>query len=242
VVRDEAGQLKRLYHGTPQVFPDFAVAGRADTGALYGPGIYMTDAPPVAQGYATQFWGDHAQDALRDLVHAHESRTYYLGRAADARTREEALNHLQAAATYEPLIKQAEASTQRYAEAYKHLFQVGEGGANIRPVYADLKRPFDMDRRVGYDAYAALGSPSGYGPNTSGQQLYENLVSALGSKEAANRRLAELGYDGITHIGGANTGTAPHRVFIAFSEDTVYPSFNVDAPWSSQGQAVRGAP
>jgi hypothetical protein len=101
-------------------------------------------------------------------------------------------------------------------------------GPNVRSVYADLKRPFAIDKRVGSDAYQALGSPSGYGPNSGGAELYRNLVTEVGSKEAANKRLAELGFDGITHIGGMGHGQ-PHRVYIAFSPDTVYPSVNVDA-------------
>jgi hypothetical protein len=47
-------------------------------------------------------------------------------------------------------------------------------------------------------------------------------------KEQTNRLLQRQGYDGITHIGG-RARNEPHRAYIAFSPDQVYPSFNVDA-------------
>ena len=50
-------------------------------------------------------------------------------------------------------------------------------------------------------------------------------MTEVGSKEAANQRLHELGYDGITHLGGLGE----HQVYIAFSPEHVYPAPAVEA-------------
>lgn len=184
VVRGADGKLTKLYHGTSKTFPDFAVPGTADPEALYGPGVYMTDAPAVAGGT-----GKTATD---------------LGYATP--------------------------------------------GGNVRPVYADLKRPFDINadyltprdldqlaaatRRHGLHADFAdrLGeATAGNHPvQPWGTRIYEELAAALGKAET-NHLLQDAGYDGITHVGGGNTGTAPHQVYIAFSPEHVYPAPAVEA-------------
>lgn len=213
MVRDETGQLQRLYHGTSRVFPDFEMAqsGSGAGGDLYGPGIYMTNSPHIAETYS-ELGPIPMETVAKDVpqiqaVLALRKQGMFLG---------------------DPNIRLEQTGMNEEEPLYTVLTK-GWRPSNVRPVYADLKRPFTMDKRVGIDTYEALGSPSGYGSNTSGQQLYENLVSELGSKEAVNKHLQELGFDGITHIGGANTGGQAHRVYIAFSPDTVYPSVNVDA-------------
>ena len=112
----------------------------------------------------------------------------------------------------------------------------GLSGANVRPVYADLKKPFDIEApadagllktldEVGFDYYTKWGTNE---PDiATNKDLYETLLRNLGDKAEVNDWLRANGYDGITHIGGRGGGQ-PHRVYIAFSPEHVYPSVNVE--------------
>lgn len=253
VVRDAEGRLQRLYHGTNKVYPDFEM-GKADPGGLYGPGIYTTDTVDVAQGYAIQDWPKEAREVLQRLQRLRESKSAYEQAAAEAAQRgaPEARQWMQEASRYEGLMRDQEALM---SEAGQYFPSVFERPANIRPVYADLKNPFDMEGRLNEAAVRKLlgqspgteyesvdnmlsgwfqrppGSRATHELSMSGHDTYNLLVQRGfgGDKNAANAFLAEQGYDGITHMGGAVTGGQPHRVYISFSPDTVYPSFNVDA-------------
>jgi hypothetical protein len=190
VVRTGEGGLQRLYHGTPTAFPDF-MGEYANARSLYGSGVYMSDSPAVAEGYATQQWPSTAQILL-------EQRNKLLQQQAAAASKEQAASYGTRAAAKE---LQISADMQASPWAYRST-------PNVRPVYADVRKPFDLD---------------------SGKTFYTNLVTALGSKEAANQRLQALGYDGLTHAGGTVIGSHPHRVYIAFSPSQVHSSFGIDA-------------
>lgn len=51
-------------------------------------------------------------------------------------------------------------------------------------------------------------------------EYFVNNGTSSGGKAEINEFLQTLGFDGITHIGGARTRTAPHRVWIALAEVT----------------------
>jgi len=190
VVRTGEGALQRLYHGTPSAFPDFAV-DYANTRALYGPGVYMSDNPLVAEGYATQRWPSAAQILL-------EQRNKLLQQQAGALSPEQAAGYGTRAAA-----KETQIGTQMETRPWEYT-----STPNVRPVYADVRKPFDLD---------------------GGKAFYDNLVTMLGSKEAANQRLQAMGYDGLTYAGGTVVGSQPHRVTVAFSPSQVHSSFGIDA-------------
>lgn len=253
-VRDEEGRLIRMYHGTTQVFQQFE-HGKADPGALYGPGLYFTDTPAVAQGYATQNWSDEAKDAFRSLETAEGMLKYNQEQAAAARTLDDATYYFEQEQQIQPLIERARARLQRQVEQSPWLF---ESPANVRPVYLDIKNPFDMDASVSEQtAKTLLGATPGASTESmanmlsgymrgrlgvaqtlqmQGSDLYQLLAvrGFGGDKAALNQFLQEQGYDGITHTGGAVTGGQPHQVYIAFSPEQVIPSFELEAhPWFS---------
>jgi ADP-Ribosyltransferase in polyvalent proteins len=255
VVRDEQGNLRRLFHGTPSQFPDFEMAKMSPEG-LYGPGIYMTESPDIARGYALQNWPDEAKDAFRSLETAQGMRAYQEGQAASARSLEDATYYLQQAEQIKPLEAQAMARLNAQFERAPWMFR---DPANIRPTYADLKKPFDLNAPMSeQEATRLLGAAPGASTESitnmlggymrgrlggarslhmTGEDLYQVLsVRGFGGDKAAtNQFLQAQGYDGITHIGGGNTGNVPHQVYIAFSPEQVYPSFNVDALRQSLG-------
>ncbi len=243
VVRGADGKLTKLHHGTSRVYPDFdpAQSGTGAGGDLYGPGIYMTDSAEEAGGrYATFNWPDEARDAYRSLDVARGMRAYHEAEAGNARDLNTAMYHLGEVEKIHPMEQQAAARIQREMEHAPWHFT---DGANIRPVYADLKRPFAIDATYAPQQFTPLlrsgAQDAGYGgiedlldahgdSAMSGQDLYTALTRVMGDKAAVSDLLQRQGYDGITHMGG-NTSGPVHRVFIAFSPEHVYPAPNVEA-------------
>jgi hypothetical protein len=84
---------------------------------------------------------------------------------------------------------------------------------------------------------------------------YHDIVSAYGhgGKAETQKLLAELGYDGITHIGGKVMGNKDHRVWIAFKPNQIKSvdnrgtfdagseriDYRKPAPFSKEGEATR---
>jgi hypothetical protein len=215
-VRDEAGKLKRLYHGTGRGYADFemAQAGSGAGGNLYGPGIYMTDSPAIASSYAK--------------TGSNMTRQYVV----ENRNWDDLYNLLEKQGVLDDqgvLVTKAGTRDPATGRELYSAYRLQEHGANVRPVYADLKRPFDMERMYTPDELyqvAQISSREGM----RGHELYDFLAQSLHGKDQANAALRQAGYDGITHIGGGVTGSEPHRVYIAFSPEHVYPSVNVESP------------
>jgi hypothetical protein len=108
-------------------------------------------------------------------------------------------------------------------------------GANLRPVYANLKKPFDIEAPAdpsmvknfeewGFNYHV---KPDGSPDITTNKDVYETLLRTFGYKDEVNDWLLENGFDGIIHLGGS--GAKAHKVSIAFSPESVYPSFGIDA-------------
>jgi hypothetical protein len=226
MVRDETGQLQRLYHGTSRVFPDFEMAqsGSGVGGDLYGPGIYLTESPQIAGEYANQ--GLPTAEVLSTGKRYNDTMNAL---------RKQGVRHNDLQEVHMRQI--SDPATHESGEALYEAVRFVQPPRNIRPVYADLKRPFDIDappppdlldmvQEIGADHYL---KPDGSPDIPTGQELYKVLSRHFGGKDEANDWLAANGYDGITHLGGAVTGGQPHRVYIAFSPDSIYPSVNVEA-------------
>jgi hypothetical protein len=232
-VRDDEGRLIRMYHGTSQVFQQFAT-GQADPNALYGPGLYFTDNTAIASGYAGS-----------------EESTVMPKPREGSRIRVPQPGDLYAGGT----ISRVEEGP---GEQQLTLFFAVPAHANVRPVYLDIKQPFDaetvldeeeIDAILAHtDAYFGEGAADevreaverqSTTQNITGGDLYQMLAhrgtdereQQLG-KANVNELLRELGYDGIVHTGGQITGRQAHKVYIAFSPEQVIPSFELEAhPW-----------
>jgi len=213
----------RVYHGTPQAFGEFKMS-TADPGALYGPGLYFTEEPKVAGGYAL-----HRQQTAPLSVErptAQEAQDYF-SRVWD-----------QPGEVVET--KPGTFTLRPYAES-----------GNIRPAHLDIRKPFDADDFPPDDFVTRLATTldQRHGAGTSdyamekleqaeetmnltGDMVYRIFAQFAADeqgkpigKAALNEALQALGYDGITHTGGAITGTKPHRVWIAFSPKQVVSPF-----------------
>lgn len=156
----EGSPKKLMYHGSSQGFKEFDPT-KLDRDALYGPGLYFTDSPEIASGYAKKGSGE---------------------------------------------------------------------AANIRPAHLEVNNPFDIDAAVQPETIQNLELLTGVkmdpGFVTDGNTVYQKmLLATAGDKAAANDLLRQSGFDGITHIGGKNTGSAPHQVVIAFDTAQVKSPF-----------------
>ncbi len=227
VVRDGEGKLSRLYHGTSRVFPDFDMAqsGTGAGGDLYGPGVYLTNTPQVADSYA-QMGPLHKETLVQDVPQIEAFRAL---RKAGISLNDPGVRIEQTGMNGDEPLFSAITSSWRQS--------------NLRPVYADLKRPFAIDatypprqftpllrsgaQDAGYGRIEDLLDAHGDSP-MSGQDLYNALTRVMGDKGAVSDLLQRQGYDGITHMGG-NTSGPVHRVYVSFSSDNVYPAPNVEA-------------
>lgn len=202
--RGTAAPAPLLYHGSPHAFSGFRLA-KADPKALYGPGVYLTDSPEVASGYA------RANPKTNEIFPTLQ--------AAEARGQE-----LRDAGVFWHTIV-PEGSKWRVAHS-------ADQAPNVQIVRANVRKPFDV--RAALDPAEArhliqrAGVPSGdvenmlalaehlggrANPPLTGQWLYDHLANQLG-KAGANRALRKAGYDAITHTGGLITGGAEHNVTV----------------------------
>ena len=238
---------KPLYHGTPQAFGEFDLS-EARPG-LYGKGIYLTEEPSVSSGYAFQHGGEELRSALNGLETVEGMQKYHKDVLAKGSSSppgftpkpldaEGIAYHQNTIKSLEPLLKQKQDYLRRTMEQYP-----GAEGANIRPVFLNVKKAFYIDKDIGFDeAVRILGEgekliPSAKGlmlpgfkhgfakgGEASGQIIYDYLHQSIGEK-GARQVLQKAGYDGITHIGGQISGGKPHRVWIAFDPSQVMSAF-----------------
>lgn len=125
-----------------------------------------------------------------------------------------------------------------------------ENSPGVVPAHLDVRNPFDIDKEFStedwkkviseaakadprYDwdyIYEKLEQEEQYN-NIDGSTVYQAVRKVndedgkMLGKAGANDLLEKLGYDGITHVGGRNTGNSPHRVVIAFHPEQVYGKF-----------------
>jgi hypothetical protein len=198
-VLTEAGRPKQVYHGTPQVFSEFDPK-YANAKSLYGPGHYFTENADVAAGYT-----------------------------------------------------QTKKITGKAVMGPDGKYSV-ERAPNVRPAYLDVTKPFDMDREVGEGTIEkiakAVDKKYGEGAadyaretaeaaaeqlNHTGHTVYRIFSQRAMDKDgnpigqaAMNALLKELGFDGITHVGGQNKGMQ-HRVWIAFDPKQIHNPYEYEA-------------
>ncbi len=104
---------------------------------------------------------------------------------------------------------------------------------SIKPVYLNIRNPLDMDATWSKDTtkalYEACGISSRYdavwgkdaGVSMTGSRVYGDIVEYLDDQRSVRKAIEDLGYDGITHIGGRELGDKGHRVWIAFEPEQI---------------------
>jgi hypothetical protein len=241
LVKDPEGQPLRVYHGTPAPFDQFRIDTAVEN-SLYGPGIYFTDNPQVAEGYSK---GQARGPTAPDLLVSPEAAREAIANVPDLLNSERrAMAELGDNELAETIANMAE---RGYAIDAPNLISTFAGQPNIRPAYLNITNPFDINADLSAaQVRALLGQmPETTRPVLEGltqeweargwqgvnaDDVYDLLTRAFGGdKAAANRFLQQQGYDGIAHTGGQVSGGESHQVYIAFSPEQVIPAFSIDA-------------
>jgi len=199
--------IHRVYHGTSQVFDAFT-EGAQSIDSLYGPGVYLTENSSVASRYAVT---TGTRGPVRN----------YSGQAIDATT------------------------GRVLSEEELAILEAG-GAPNVWSVDIHVEKFFDIDAvpdkeimdyiRQNEDAWADGFDWANLDIKDieTNHDLYQVMRGQFGNKAEVNDWLIARGFDSITHIGGARTNTAPHRVWIALSGDDtpgqVIPAWGTSGP------------
>lgn len=213
-VADTNGNALRVYHGTYAQFGDFDPT-KADPDALYGPGLYHTEDPEIATGYAGELGGGKSLPTGEVIPASPNIRPTFL----DIKNPFE-IEKDWSAEEWNQLIDKMENKFPefRWDETRESLQRLStEGKINSNAMYYILNmsslKPEIRFQGPEYQPGNWLSFPPG-----------ERILG----KQGLNQILKEIGYDGITHIGGAITGSKPHRVWIAFDPSQIHP------PWSAK--------
>jgi hypothetical protein len=242
----------RVYHGTPNAFEHFD-PDRVAPHSLYGPGYYHTEAAEVAggaprghgpDGYATtdpSGWERHARAA-------HEALSEELGKLRKTLAQFRREGDAEKTALFEKWVQDHETEL---ADFTRELAENSTWAPNVRPARLGIQRPFYIDKPVSAeDAKKIIDAaenrlPGGYaetirilrtiyhGGARSGDEIYNTLIRSGAEWVRVRKILEDVGYDGITHIGGGNTGTDPHRVWIAFDRE------QIRSPWGDWKNAAQ---
>lgn len=125
------------------------------------------------------------------------------------------------------------------AEVASSYTKKGKGqNPAVYPVYLSIKNPIDMDAAADPNVWLkAFPDGKDYFPESgTNEQFYRGMeeffidegYSAAEAPGAMMETLMEMGYDGITHIGGGRVAQdgVKHRVYIAFEPEQVKSVFN----------------
>ena len=196
------------YHGTRGAGEKIAKEGfqtgpHTDEYALYGPGHYFTDNPDVAEGYATKGFVAGAPVKLLggSIIPVH----------IDVRHPFEAEKWM----GYDEAINIAEkVGRPDLADNYRSSARFIEERKRTHP-----------EENYGKPRMGPLYTIEGYDPGMKGGELWNDLVRGdpgVRLKPAElNKKLQEMGYDGITYDGGKIVGDRPHNVVVAFDPKQV---------------------
>jgi hypothetical protein len=162
VIDSATGLPKRFYHGTPQAFEQYNPR-MLKGDSLYGPGIYLTDAPHVASSYANKL-GEVSSVSPSDLVRVNrlkELRSRVLSRsnriyseykkiAADARKNVGDTTVDSTLAIRKRKANQALSKNERLLQRIDKARSSIETGTflhpqNVRMHYVDVRKPFDVE-------------------------------------------------------------------------------------------------
>lgn len=205
-VVDQQGRPLPVFHGTTVSFCDFST-DLVDKNALYGPGLYFTEDPEIASGYATavdkikKSFLD--EEMLRDFLEDNPNLVLMNQKTEKNPGRP-------------PIIPS-------YNEIQAEFFDSSKSKPNVHAVYLDIRNPFDMERtKLSPQQLKEVGWERYYGAYRGIKGIIENNpMHAQNLPEILKR----LGFDGITHQGGEVTGGKAHRVWIAFAPSQVHPAY-----------------
>jgi len=220
-----SGRPARLYHGTGTDVPSLDPNMSREVN-LYGPGVYLTENPRVASGYAGK---DYLPPRKLTII---SSETW-----GPVNVPQERIVRRWVENTVDQYGVPSKVPMVEYVTK-----EIPARAPNIRPVNVFIKKPFDVDapadpaileslnemwdkQHIGWagDVLDEIAYPTA--KKMTNDDLYRAIERTLGNGWETNDWLASQGFDGITHIGGKIAGKKPHRVWIAFNKEQVVPAF-----------------
>jgi len=224
-----------------------ASAGGISDHLLYGPGFYFTEDRGIAEEYtqiarepeySLAMDEDAANAKLRDRVEA-------VAEASDDEMLIEEAGDVMRdidSGRYgvHRMVGKSKSQHDYFASTFgidvSDLFEEKDD-SEVKELYLNIRKPFDADNdripaspamRETLERYIRESEEQGHmsEANEWREKLREGYTyqEALGfkpTKEALNEYLKELGYDGITHIGGRHMGSRDHQVWIAFQPNQI---------------------
>ena len=194
-----------VFHGSPHIFERFSM-GKIGLGAgqqAYGKGLYMTEAPAVAQGYAQQsaVKAFSKSDEFAQLPEAIKPDVIRAFQKETAKDRQLAINQL----------------TKKYPELanidpmnYSNFYKVDLPDTHVRRML-DFDTPLKNQPKPIRNLAKSLGMDL--------NDLGGDLVGKIGKGEEGKQILQNAGIPGIKYLDeankGANTGT---RNFVVFDD------------------------
>lgn len=255
-VVDEQGNLLPLYHGTAGAFADFDLERKGSAAGQMFDGFFFAEQHTVATRYAQQTKSYLAAPRLEgDLGRARSHLT-----SAEARQR--AIAEQSTERDLSPTLRRELQSLDTYIKARQEdiaqlqaQLDAITSGPNVRPVYLDIRNPFDATEDYGYNLETAEEYPD---------YIDEPLRAAvdarfgLGAGDAALEELPEdprqgdayrvfatygvdeqgrpIGVKGMTQVlqdlgydGIFHIGERDGRVWVAFHPNQILPVFQPEA-------------
>lgn len=249
---DEFGRPLRLYHGTSSVFDEFDASrfGKGAGGNLVGPGVYLTDNPKVASGYAMNHSSEFAPNvrahyAIGPVARANEplglEQIYELAKSnrPDMQSfnfpkgdiKERLLNKLNAQhlarAKEDQLLGVVQSLGHNVThediadfDYIKHLLGPDFDRLGLGPQFAELDGLYNKWNELSNLADARL-------PDELDVLDAVRNDLALGSGDAftmTSPSPALPGYTGIRHSGGRFFGKEKHNAYAMFDPNSVVPA------------------
>ena len=235
------GAPLQVYHGTPAEFATFAPEATRET--QYGRQTYwFAEDPEVAGGQAEALGmrleeraGLPEQPLTAAAITARkEALTEELDRAREAWQQGQMTNE-----AYGAVVTRVR---EEVADLDLGLSQASLGvedvtgyarGGTVRPVFLDIRQPFDTSKPLDAAARARLDAAleeipaatatavkQALAAGKTGREVFERLAEGTGSPEAARAVLEEAGFDGIFHLSPTDG-----RVWVAFRPEQILPAY-----------------
>ncbi len=250
-VVDAQGNLLPLYHGGTGNFQDFDVAFLGSAAGQIYSGFFFAEDATVASHYATYRRKDgtratHAElvASLQDTITTYEAHLPQQHFEADLAERQ---GQTTKAHLRRSMIREL---GEEIARLRQQMDTIGEAGPNVRPVYLDIRNPFDatqtFDEADLDPIRSAIDQRFGEGASDNAMDRMEDAMvmsNLLGSDvykgfarysqdemgerigvKGMTQALQDLGYDGLFHIGKQDG-----RVWVAFHPNQILPVFQPEA-------------
>lgn len=209
-VVNDTGDPLRTYHGTSHRFDQFNLDS-AKPSALFGKGIYTTENPIVASGYAGVGAKKEAsaQSLLKEAMEGFPRKKRMVEQGLEDPNEFLGLDFFR----------------ERALRAQDDVLRLRDPAEHVRMQYLDFRNPFFPDKTYSAEEVAELMKHAGPDAaplvgDQSGQELFRFMNPTKGNTP---ENLAQYGFDSLIY--GGKLGFLPHSELVAMRPDQVYKPF-----------------